>query len=215
MIGIAAERTRCFFNDRAGAWDEGIGPATVSASARLIRSLGIGRGSAVLDVGCGTGLIIPWLMEAVGGGGRVTALDIAEEMLLVARGKFEMPNVEYIHGSIEETPFLDGSFDEIVCHNCFPHVADKGKAVREMLRVLKPGGRVAISHSEGRDSVNRLHRSIGGDTAGHILPGESGMRDIFSGAGYGSMSIREESETYLFQALKPREARRAGATHDK
>lgn len=154
--------TRSFFNARADTWDEGHGAHDVAASENIIRGLAINPGSMVLDVGCGTGPIIPWLLEAVGSRGRVTALDIAERMLHIARAKHEAPNLEYIHADIAYAPFLDRSFDEVVCHNCFPHVADKEETTREIFRILEPGGRVTVCQNESREAVNAMHRRIGG-----------------------------------------------------
>ncbi len=194
---------RTFFNARAETWDDSNAAESMSVSERLIRGLGIKAGSRVLDVGCGTGLIIPWLMEAVGEGGRVTALDIAERMLLIARDKHQRPNVEYIHADIAHTPFLDHSFDEVVCHNCFPHVVDKEGATLEMFRILKPGGRAAICHNESREAINALHRRIGGGVGGDMLPDGPEMRGIFLGAGFGEISITDGSDRYLMLARKP------------
>ncbi len=199
---LIIERIRSFFNSKAESWDCGISAETARKSEKIVRSLAIRPGSAVLDVGCGTGLIIPWLTEAVGSRGRVTALDIAEKMLLVARRKYDLPNVEYIHGSIEETPFLDDSFDEIVCHNCFPHVMRKVEAAREMFRVLKRGGRVSVSQAENRESVNRLYRDLDGVVAMDLLPDDRIMRDIFERAGFSGIKIYDGDEQYLFQAYK-------------
>lgn len=197
-----AASTRTFFNDRADTWDEGHDAHGVAVSERLIRSLGIKRGSRVLDVGCGTGLIIPWLLEAVGKEGRVTALDIAERMLHLARSKHEAPNLEYIHADIASAPFLDRSFDEVVCHNCFPHVSDKQGAAREMFRLLRPGGRVTVCHNESREAVNALHRGMGGEVGGDMLPDERGMRDIFHKAGFEEISILDGEHLYIMQARK-------------
>jgi len=198
---------RCFFNDRAETWDDTNDAEMLRSSERLIRGLSIKMGSKVLDVGCGTGVIIPWLLEAVGEQGRVTAIDIAERMLWIARDKCERPNVEYIHADISETPFLGHSFDEVVCHNCFPHVAEKERAVREMFRILKIGGRVMICHNENRQSINLLHRGIGGEVGGDMLPDETEMKAIFSGAGFREISIYDGRDGYLLQAYKPGDAR--------
>ncbi len=193
---------RVFFNQRADTWDEGHAADSVSASERLICGLGIKAGSRVLDVGCGTGLIIPWLLEAVGAEGMVIALDIAEIMLRVARDKHEAPNLEYIHADIAHPPFLDRSFDEVVCHNCFPHVSDKAGAAREMFRILRPGGRVSICHNESREAINALHRRIGGEVGGDMLPDEREMRDMFVRAGFEEFSIIDGEDIYLMQTGK-------------
>ncbi len=200
MVGTALERTRRFFNERAGSWDAGIAPETYGAGLRLVGSLGVEAGSRVLDVGCGTGLAVPWLLEAVGEGGRVTALDLAEGMLEVARNKHGRPNVRYVHGAIEAAPFAGGSFDEALCHNCFLHLADKERALGEIHRVLKPGGRVLITHTESRDSVNRWHRAPG-DT-GDLLPGERVMRKLLADAGFGDILIDDGTGSYVVRARK-------------
>jgi ubiquinone/menaquinone biosynthesis C-methylase UbiE len=194
---------RCFFNDRAEAWDETNSTETVRSSERLIRSLRIDRGAKVLDIGCGTGIIIPWLLEAVGDQGRVTAIDIAEKMLRIARDKCERPNVEYIHANILNAPFLDHSFDEAVCHNCFLHLAEKERALREIFRILKPGGGVVICYTENRDAINRQHRHIAGEVGGVILPDEPVIRSMLSSAGFREISIRDGRESYLLRAYKP------------
>ncbi|NPV58648.1 MAG: methyltransferase domain-containing protein [Actinobacteria bacterium] len=194
---------RNFFNQRADTWDdEGVRERS-AVSERIIRGLGILPGSRVLDVGCGTGLIIPWLLEAVGESGHVTALDIAERMLRIAREKHGGSNLEFIHADIADTPFLDCSFDEVVCHNCFPHVGDKLSAVAEMFRILRPGGRATVCHNESREEVNALHRFIGGEVGLDMLPGIDEMERLFSDAGFVEVSVHDGEDMFVLQARKP------------
>lgn len=194
---------REFFNRRADSWDEHGDARRKEVSERIVRGLGIRPGSRVLDAGCGTGLIIPWLLEAVGEDGHVTALDIAERMLVIAREKHRGPNLEYIHADIVDTPFLDGSFDEVVCHNCFPHVADKRGAAEEIFRVLKPGGRVTVCHNESREEVNALHRFIGGEVGLDLIPGIGEMEELFQAAGFAEVSVHDGEDMFLLRARKP------------
>lgn len=194
---------RNFFNQRADIWDRDHDAERRAISERIIRGLEIRPGSRVLDVGCGTGLIIPWLLEAVGKEGHVTAMDIAERMLAVARDKHAGSNLEFIHADIEKAPFLDGSFDEVVCHNCLPHVADKLAAAAEMFRILKPGGRATVCHNESRDEVNALHSFIGGEVGLDMLPGIDDMEEIFSEAGFVDVSVHDGEDMFVLQARKP------------
>lgn len=194
---------RNFFNQRAETWDQGNAAERKAVSERIILGLGIRPGSRVLDAGCGTGLIIPWLLQAVGDSGHVTALDIAERMLSIAREKHDAPNLEFVHADIADTPFLEGSFDEVVCHNCFPHVADKLAAVGEMFRVLKPGGRATVCHNESREEVNALHRFIGGEVGLDMLPGMDEMEGLFASSGFVDIEAHDGEDMFVLQARKP------------
>lgn len=194
---------REFFNTKALEWDLVQDIRTVRSSEGIVRSLPIEKGSRVLDAGCGTGVLIPWLMEAVGSRGSVCALDIAENMLECARRKFAFPNLFYIHADMAHTPFLDGFFDLVICHNCFPHVAEKRAAVGEMFRILRPGGLAVISHAESREEINARHRRIGGPVAADMLPDGMAMRRLFLDAGFENISIRDDDDGYMLQAGKP------------
>ncbi|MGQ9476241.1 MAG: class I SAM-dependent methyltransferase [Actinomycetota bacterium] len=194
---------RDFFNRRAADWDLTQDAREGERGSAIVRSLGIAPGSAVLDVGCGTGVLLPHLLEAVGPGGSVCALDIAEEMLRIARRKLKRPNLQYLCADIVETPFLEESFDLVICHNCFPHIWDKQRAVREMFRILRPGGRVIVSHTEDRESINARHRRIGGAVGGDVLPGDEAMRCLFKEAGFSEIGILDKAEGYMLRARKP------------
>lgn len=200
--GTHALGIRDFFNRRAADWDLTQDAREQERGSAMVRSLGIAPVSAVLDVGCGTGVLLPHLLEAVGPGGSVCALDIAEEMLHVARRKLTRPNLQYLHADIVETPFLEESFDLVVCHNCFPHIWDKERAVREMFRILRGGGRVVVSHTQDRESINARHRRLGGAVGEDMLPGEEAMLRLFRGAGFSEIEIRDGKEGYFLQARK-------------
>jgi len=121
---------------------------TKEPTERLPVHAKLASGQRVLDVACGTGWASMAAARAVGDTGRVTGIDIGDEMLDVARGKavsLGLSNVEYRPGSAEELEFGDASFDRVICASSIFYFSDMTKALREWHRVLKTGGRVAFS----------------------------------------------------------------------
>ncbi|MBE3550902.1 MAG: methyltransferase domain-containing protein [Brockia lithotrophica] len=196
--------TKQYFEERAEGWDANIRPETRERLARIVRDLGIRPGSHVLDVGSGTGVLIPLLLEAVGPNGKVTAFDLAEKMLALAEEKYGGGRVEFVQGDIANAPFPEGTFDEVVCNSSFPHFEDRARAVREMFRIVKPGGRVAVFHPMSREALNELHRSLGGVVRDHLLPEDEEMRRLFRDAGFAEIEVADRPDLYLVTARKPR-----------
>jgi SAM-dependent methyltransferase len=100
-------------------------------------------GQRVLDVACGTGVLARHAAERVGPAGRVVGLDLNEGMLEVGRRR--APAIEWRQGPAEALPFADESFDAVVSQFGLMFFTDRVRALREMLRVLKPGGRLALA----------------------------------------------------------------------
>lgn len=104
---------------------------------------GVQKGDRVLDVACGTGALTLSAAEIAGPSGSVVGLDANPEMLAVARRK--PVQIEWLEGRAEALPLPDGSFNAVVSQFGFMFFEDKPKALREMVRVLKPGGRLAVA----------------------------------------------------------------------
>ena len=109
---------------------------------------GIKKGDHILDLGSGAGNDCFVARSLVGESGKVTGLDLTEQMVAKARencAKLNYNNIEFVMGDIEAMPFSDGIFD-IVISNCVLNlVPDKSKAFREIFRVLKPGAHFCVS----------------------------------------------------------------------
>ena len=103
----------------------------------------IAPGQRVLDVACGTGVLACAAAERVGPGGAVAGLDANPQMLEVARRK--RSDVEWVEGRAERLPFPDQHFDAVVSQFGFMFFEDRVGALREMMRVLRPGGRLAVA----------------------------------------------------------------------
>jgi SAM-dependent methyltransferase len=139
---------RDFTNTGAENYERDFVPAIATpVSASLLRIADLQPGERVLDVACGTGIIARRAAEAVGPTGKVTAIDIAPDMIDVARATSapEGAVIDWHVGDAASLPFADGTYDAVLCQMGLMFMADRAAAVAEMHRVLAPGGRVAVN----------------------------------------------------------------------
>lgn len=136
----------------------------------LVEAARISAGERVLDIGCGTGIAA---LAAAGRGAEVTGVDVNAGMLAVARRK--APDMTWIEAPAEELPFADGTFDVVLCQFALMFFADRTCALREMQRVTRPGGRIAIAtweaveRSPGYDRLIPLLAEVAGTEAARAL----------------------------------------------
>ena len=121
---------------------------------RTLEALQLGPGEAVLDVGCGTGLLTREMAALVGPAGRVAGVDASTDMLARARQRCaDLPQVGFAEAGAEALPEAGASFDAAACVQVLLYVPDVAAALAEMRRVLKPGGRVVIVETDWRGTV--------------------------------------------------------------
>ncbi|MCF3962558.1 methyltransferase domain-containing protein [Streptomyces fuscigenes] len=194
-------------------------------------------GQELLDVGCGPGTITADLAALVAPGA-VTALDASEDVLAAARGAAEeagADNIRFAVGDVHELDFPDDSFDIVHAHQVLQHVGDPVRALREMRRVCRPGGIVAVRDADyggfswypqppalddWRDLYRRVARANGGEPdAGRRLPSwarEAGFTDIVPSASTWFYATPRErawwSSLWADRTLAPAYADRVTAT---
>src|SRR5688572_33250710 len=159
-------------------------------------------GEVVLDLGSGAGLDVLLSARRVSPGGHAYGVDMTDEMLAVARTNQErsgIANATFLKGTIEELPLPDASVDVVISNCVINLAADKPRVLREISRVLKPGGRVAVADmvavEELPESVKRSLDEWAGCVAGTIPVDEyaKGLRD----AGLGRIDIELTREVRL------------------
>jgi arsenite methyltransferase len=191
--------------------------------AAVAASLGCGNptavaelrhGERVLDLGSGGGIDVLLSARRVGETGHVYGVDMTDEMLDLARAnaaKAGGSNVTFIKGTIEDIPLPDESVD-VVISNCVINLSvDKPKVIREMFRVLAPGGRIGISDVVAEDHLSAEERAERGSYVGCIA-GALSRKEYLGGlasAGFTAATVRfthqaaEGMHSAIIQATKP------------
>lgn len=146
--------------------------------------LNLTAGSRAADIGCGTGEDARAMAAITGPEGRVTGVDLSEAMVSQARGRHtDVPGLDFACGPGEKLGFEDGSLDAIRADRVLIHVPDPEATIDEMVRVLKPGGRICISEpdmpgfwvaSADPKTTDLVARAIAGSCATPYLP-----RDLY------------------------------------
>ena len=151
--------TQAFFGCRAATWDTKFGD-DLPAYRAAVAEAGIRRGAVAIDVGCGTGRALPPLREAVGPDGSVIAVDLTPEMLAAARPKSSAAGAAVILADARALPFADASADAIFAAGLVNHLPDTEAGLRELARVVRPGGLLVLFHPSGRAALAARHGRV-------------------------------------------------------
>lgn len=125
---------------RAQDWATRVEQGSLPLFGASLDAARVTSGTRLLDAGCGAGLAA---MLAHLRGADVTALDAAPGLLAIARGR--LPDADVREGDLEALPFADGSFDAVIAVNSLFYAQDMAAAMRELVRVTRPGGRVVVT----------------------------------------------------------------------
>lgn len=201
-ISRLAMQLQEYFDQLAPTWDKDLTRERLKCLGNIVRELGIKPGYYVLDIGSGTGVLLPFLITEVGNEGKIVALDFSAEMLVQAQAKNFPPIVGFAQADVLAIPLADSSVDMAICNSAFPHFGDKVKALKEIARALKNNGRMVICHTMSREMLNRLHQSVGGIVANDLLPDEFQLRALAKQAELKITRFEDNPERYLVIAEK-------------
>jgi ubiquinone/menaquinone biosynthesis C-methylase UbiE len=171
------------------------------------------EGEAVLDIACGTGIVARLAAKRMGRG-LVTGLDLNTAMLAVARrAETEGAEIRWIEGSALDLPFPPDSFDLALCQQGLQFFPDQRKALCEIYRVLKGGGRAALSvyspieRTPGANAFALALDDVVGRDASRIKRGEHSFKDatqlekLLQGSGFSAVHIHTVEQTIAFPSV--------------
>jgi ubiquinone/menaquinone biosynthesis C-methylase UbiE len=130
---------------------------------RLVELAGLERGQALLDLACGTGVVARTAAPILGHEGHIVALDLRPGMLAAARALAapEGAPIEWVEADAQETRLSDASFDHVICQAGLQFFPDRPKALAEVRRMLKPGGRLTVLVWQELERQGLLHAMAG------------------------------------------------------
>jgi SAM-dependent methyltransferase len=187
------------WEEAADAYAAYLAEVTATFAEPLLDAAGVGAGTSVLDVASGTGTVAA---AAVARGAQAVGVDVAESMVRLAAGLH--PDVEFVRGDAESLPFDDGSFDAVVFGFGLLHMGRPERAAAELARVLRPGGRAALTVWND-PSRSRLHgvvlesiAEVGAVPPADVPPGpplfrfadDGELTALLAGAGFDEVEVR-------------------------
>jgi len=200
MRDMSDDHTRVqeFFTARAADWDRRF-PDDGPAYAAAVADIGLRAGDRVLDAGCGTGRALTPLRAAVGPSGVVVGADLTPAMLEAAVRAGRDRDGQLVLADVAVLPLRPESLDAVFGAGLVSHLAHPVENLRELARVVRPGGTLALFHPIGRSALAaRQGRRITPDD----LRAEPNLRPLLAGSGWRMTSYVDEDDRFLALAAR-------------
>ncbi len=204
MIILTDLRHRKFFSQRAENWSNSETIQKLKHLQKLFYDLDITLEGNILDVGCGTGVLVPFILDKSLPGSSLFELDFSTEMLRKNRRRWQS-NSEFVSQINADTyllPFDDNQFNIIICFAVLPHLPDKLLAISEWRRVLVSGGQLLILHLMSSKLLNEFHSKADNIIAQDFLPPIEKTTNMIKKSGFKIKISMERDDLYLILCEK-------------
>ncbi|HDG97075.1 MAG TPA: class I SAM-dependent methyltransferase [Desulfobacterales bacterium] len=162
----------------------------------IVRAGGILPGDTVLDIGSGTGILIPIIKRYKPS--QIYACDLSEKML--SQLKTNYPDVQTFLTDVKDLRLPQASVDVAFLNACYPNIADKAGAFHNLSRIVKPGGRVVISHPIGKTFILSLKDAMSFPL--DEFPGRQSAEELFKPYGFEVASFTDQAQLYILVLKK-------------
>jgi ubiquinone/menaquinone biosynthesis C-methylase UbiE len=192
-----------FFDSAAWDWDQEVTDFTQTPIfAQWWQSVSLKQGHVALEIGCGTGRLLPFIWKRIGPDGILFALDFSLQMLLKAHSRCSGMSVHFLSAAAHHVPLASATCDVVFLVSTFPHLRPRPRALQEIQRVLKPDGKLYLAHFDGRETINQRHRAIGGSVVNDHIPAPKKMATVFKRCGFSSLSLDSRPDRFFLLATK-------------
>lgn len=190
-----------FFDRIASTWDANEIRSTPGRVETILDKIEVREGDNVLDLGTGTGVLVPYLSRLAGEEGSVVGIDFSAGMLSRAREKFgNLRNVRFERKDFENEE-IEGKFELILLYCVYPHLSQPVVTLKKLAgRNLAPGGRIIIAFPSDEHFINNIHREKKADS--DLLPAAECLAERLRDNGFHTRVIAYGSEEYVVE-IKP------------
>lgn len=185
-----------FFDRLASGWDDNEVRSTPERVRSILSKIPLRKGMRVLDLGTGTGVLVPYLSELVGEKGEVVGIDLSEGMLARAESKFgKLPNVKFLKIDFEEE-VIPGKYDVVFLYSVYPHLHFPKDTIDWLFRMnLDDEGMIVIAFPSDENFINNIHHER--NSASNHLPPAGVLAGIIRGWGYVAEVLADDTEEYI------------------
>ena len=204
------EQRKEFFNQRAAGWldnhyknpDTDRHDLYAERLGSIVSFLNLDPDSRILDIGCGAGVLVPYLLEQLSSAGRLIEMDFSEQMIKTNQTFHTDERIRFICCDAAQMEFDDQSLDAVICFAAFPHFSDPEQALKRMSKALKPKGRLVIAHLMSSSQLAAHHHSHT-PVSQDRLPEKETLFQWITGSGFDIETFKDEPGLYLVAAVKP------------
>lgn len=191
-----------FFDRIAPTWDDNETLSTPEKVNSILDFMEIQTGNDVLDLGTGTGVLLPFIAQRIGKNGKILAVDYSSGMLEIAKSKFSglTPAPVFLNLDFEKEN-IEGEFDRIILYCVYPHLHNPVETLNWLQAVnLKDNGSIYIAFPCGPDFINNIHKEKHSDS--DILPSASSLASWLKHKGLKAEVLKENEESYIIKISK-------------